>query len=147
LKTFFDPQTRLEVMERLLALDPASAPRWGTMNAAQMVAHCTEGMKMGTGELKVSGGLPGLIGWLFKALAYDDRRFRANAPTAKELKIADARDFELEKAQFLAMFLKLSAGPSALGSQRHPFFGTLTPEQWGKLLYKHLDHHFRQFGV
>ena len=28
----------------------------------------------------------------------------------------------------------------------HPYFGT-TAEQWGKSAYKHLDHHFRQFGV
>ena len=29
----------------------------------------------------------------------------------------------------------------------HPFFGTLTGKQWGETQYKHVDHHFRQFGV
>ena len=29
----------------------------------------------------------------------------------------------------------------------HPMFGKFTMEQWGKMEYKHLDHHLRQFGV
>ncbi len=29
----------------------------------------------------------------------------------------------------------------------HPLFGKLTPEQWGKSIYKHLDHHLQQFDV
>ena len=29
----------------------------------------------------------------------------------------------------------------------HPFFGSLTPQAWSRGMYKHLDHHLRQFGV
>jgi hypothetical protein len=29
----------------------------------------------------------------------------------------------------------------------HPFFGRLSGDEWGRLIYKHLDHHLRQFGV
>ncbi|MEO6592591.1 MAG: hypothetical protein ABIO52_09730 [Gemmatimonadaceae bacterium] len=29
----------------------------------------------------------------------------------------------------------------------HPAFGQLTPKAWGVLGYRHIDHHFRQFGV
>jgi hypothetical protein len=28
----------------------------------------------------------------------------------------------------------------------HPFFGPLTHGGWGRLAWKHLDHHLRQFG-
>jgi hypothetical protein len=28
----------------------------------------------------------------------------------------------------------------------HPYFGPLTPGDWGRLCWKHLDHHLRQFG-
>jgi hypothetical protein len=28
----------------------------------------------------------------------------------------------------------------------HPFFGPLTHAGWGRLAWKHLDHHLRQFG-
>ena len=147
MKTFFDPQVRIELMDRLLALEPGSAARWGTMDAARMLAHCTEAMKMPTGELQVKRGLPALIGWMFKRLAYDDRRFRRGAPTAREITITDPRDFEQEKAHFIVGFLKAAQGPAQITQPIHPFFGKLTNDQWGVLLYKHLDHHFRQFGV
>ncbi len=29
----------------------------------------------------------------------------------------------------------------------HPVFGKFTKEQYGKMNYKHLDHHLTQFGV
>ena len=29
----------------------------------------------------------------------------------------------------------------------HSFFGRLTPEEWAVLMYKHVDHHLRQFGA
>lgn len=147
MKTFFDRGTRAELLGRLEALDPGAAARWGTMDPAQMLAHCTAGFRMATGELRVRRGFIALFGWMLKSLAYDDRRFRTGAPTARELKIADPRAFAVEKAHFLEEFNRLGAGPAALGDRIHPFFGSLTAEQWGKLVYKHLDHHFRQFGV
>jgi hypothetical protein len=29
----------------------------------------------------------------------------------------------------------------------HPAFGKLSPRAWGVLIYKHLDHHLKQFGA
>ena len=28
-----------------------------------------------------------------------------------------------------------------------PFFGTMTPQEWDIIQFKHLDHHLNQFGV
>jgi transposase InsO family protein len=40
-----------------------------------------------------------------------------------------------------------AGGPTVCTNNPHSFFGTMTPEQWSILMYKHLDHHLRQFGV
>jgi hypothetical protein len=40
-----------------------------------------------------------------------------------------------------------TAGPAGCTRHPHSFFGRLTPEEWATLMYKHLDHHLRQFGV
>ena len=40
-----------------------------------------------------------------------------------------------------------SQGAACCTGHRHPFFGPLKPEQWAILMYKHVDHHLRQFGV
>ncbi len=40
-----------------------------------------------------------------------------------------------------------TAGREGCTSHPHSFFGRLTPDEWAILMYKHLDHHLRQFGV
>jgi hypothetical protein len=30
---------------------------------------------------------------------------------------------------------------------RHPRFGHLSGPEWGRLMYRHLDHHLTQFGL
>ncbi len=43
---------------------------------------------------------------------------------------------------------KFAAGGAAGCTKNpHSFFGKMTPEEWAILMYKHLDHHLRQFGV
>jgi hypothetical protein len=29
----------------------------------------------------------------------------------------------------------------------HALFGSMTGDDWGVLMYRHTDHHFRQFGI
>jgi LPS sulfotransferase NodH len=41
----------------------------------------------------------------------------------------------------------VAAGPKGCTTHPHSFFGRLTAEEWAILMYKHLDHHLRQFGV
>jgi hypothetical protein len=40
-----------------------------------------------------------------------------------------------------------AAGPSGCTTHPHTFFGPLTPDEWAELMYKHVDHHLRQFGA
>jgi hypothetical protein len=54
----------------------------------------------------------------------------------------------MEKEALLELVNKFYAsGPAGITKFPHPFFGSFTPDQWGKSMYKHLDHHLRQFGV
>lgn len=53
----------------------------------------------------------------------------------------------LEVRLQMESFNKLATGRSSITCHEHPFFGKMTGEDWGHLMYKHLDHHFRQFGV
>ena len=64
MKSLFDPKAQAEILARLEALTPATQARWGTMDVAQMLAHCGQGLLMPTGELPVKAGFPILIGWM-----------------------------------------------------------------------------------
>eukprot|EP01034_Spumella_vulgaris_P011942 gene11942-15193_t len=68
--------------------------------------------------------------------------------TIPDILISDPRDFEIERQKLKQHIQTFQAnGEETCTARPHPFFGKFTPEQWGKGLYKHLDHHLQQFGV
>jgi len=146
LKNFFDPSVPRELLERLDRLGPESPRQWGRMDVAQMLAHCTAAMGMPLGDVPVKTSFMALVGWLYKGVITEDKPFRRGVPTAPELTMTDPRELEREREALRACIHRLAAGPGAIRNWRHPFFGRLTETQWGCLSYKHLDHHFSQFG-
>ncbi len=38
-------------------------------------------------------------------------------------------------------------GPETVSRSTHSFLGKLSGPEWGRMMYKHLDHHLRQFGT
>jgi hypothetical protein len=140
-----------EVKTRLGKLEPQSERRWGKMTAAQMLAHCSMSMQWAVGEVvPEKGALPArLIGRLVKPMVFrNDDPMRKNSPTVRGLIVADERDLGKERNRLSGLIDKFTAGGAA-GCTRNPhsFFGRMMPEEWAILMYKHLDHHLRQFGV
>jgi hypothetical protein len=120
------------------------------MTAAQMLAHCGLGIDMARGELRPPRVFVGrLIGPLIRRMALrDDEPMRKNSPTARELVVPGDPGFAVEKARLRGLIERFAAAGSAGCTDfPHAFFGRLKPEEWGILMYKHLDHHLRQFGV
>jgi hypothetical protein len=139
-----------EVMiARLSALRPDSRRQWGTMDVAQMLAHCQVAMRVALGELQLKRGLVGILfGGFAKRKLLKPENWEHGMPTAPEFKIAGARDFAQEHEAMLELLRRFGrGGPSALTKEPHPFFGRLSSAQWDVLQWKHLDHHLRQFGV
>jgi transposase InsO family protein len=121
------------------------------MTAPQMLAHCSMSMQWAVGEtVPEKAALPArLMGRLVKPMVLrNDDPLRKNSPTAKALVVADERDLDRERNQLSGLIDKFAAGGAA-GCTRNPhsFFGRMTPDEWAILMYKHLDHHLRQFGV
>jgi Protein of unknown function (DUF1569) len=151
MKNLFDPTVANQVKARLGQLDPRSARRWGKMTAAQMLAHCSVSMQWAVGEVVPEKlALPArLMGRLIKPLVFrNDEPMRKNSPTALSLIIADERNLDTERDRLSGLIDKFAArGPAGCTRNQHSFFGKLTPDEWAILMYKHLDHHLRQFGV
>jgi hypothetical protein len=151
MKNMFDAVCVQEVKQRLSALSPDHQRQWGKMNAAQMLVHCSLGLEMAAGEIRPPRALMGrILGPVIKPMAFrDEEPMRRNSPTAKELVVIGvARDFETERKRLTVLIDRFAeAGPSGCTSHPHVFFGCLTPDEWAVLMYKHLDHHLRQFGA
>lgn len=150
MKNLFNTAQVEEVKGRLARLTPASQRQWGKMSVAQAVAHCCGSFELALGERTPPRLFMGrIIGWAVKPLVLrDDEPLRKNSPTVKDLVINDERDLGKERARLSALIARFAAAGSK-GCTKHPhaFFGRLTPDEWATLMYKHLDHHLRQFGV
>ena len=149
MKNLFDKDTYTEITNRINALTPDNQRQWGKMNAAQMLAHCKEAFKVPLSDKKMPRIFLGvLIGWMIKPKLYNESPWKQNLPTAPNFIIKDERDFEKEKMELSAMISQFyNAGPENVGKFPHPMFGSFTSEQWGKSIYKHIDHHLKQFNV
>ena len=120
------------------------------MTPAQAVAHCAGSLEMALGERKPPRMLVGrVMGWAIKPLALgNDAPMRPNSPTVPELRMKDDRDLERERPRLVALIDRFcDAGAAGCTTHPHSFFGRMTPDEWAVLMYKHLDHHLRQFGV
>lgn len=138
-----------KITHRIEQLQPESKAIWGKMTVAQMLAHCAGGMQMATGEIQLPRLLLGrILGPFLKASYYNNLPFPKGINTDKALVVTEHKDFLTEKQGLILQINKFHKGNTQYCTKApHPFLGHFTPEQWAKGMYKHLDHHLRQFGV
>ncbi len=153
IKNLLDPILVGDTKRRIMRLHPESERSWGNMTIAQTLAHCTSGILMAMGVINPTrAAFPSnVIGPLIKPLVFgNDKPMRRNSPSSPELFSADTTqcDFEVERARLITTIDRFfSAGAASCSKHPHPFFGQLKPHQWAILMYKHIDHHLRQFGA
>lgn len=149
MKNLLEKEAAEEVLTRIDQLQPAVRRLWGKMDVAQMMAHCSAALDMASGNVILPRIFIGrLIGPLIKPIYSNEKPFSKNNPTAPKLVVSDQRDFQRERDQLKVKVRKFQDGGEAKCTQHpHPFFGSLTPYEWGRGMYKHLDHHLRQFGA
>ncbi len=147
-RTIFDPIVAHELRTRVAELGAANAREWGTMTAAQAMAHCATGLEFAVGDRTAPRMFIGrVLGSLIKPLALGRGEMRRNSPTVPDLVVQDERELEAEKQRVLTLVDRFVAGGRAgCTTSPHSFFGRMNPDEWGVLMYKHLDHHLRQFG-
>ncbi|MEO5890522.1 MAG: DUF1569 domain-containing protein [Ferruginibacter sp.] len=147
MKTVFDKTTRDELISRIDALNENSAAQWGKMNVYQMLKHCTLCEEMYLGKKKYKrvflGRLFGKIG--LKNLMKDDRPLGRNAPTGADFKIKEkSGDLLSEKIKWISLIDEYARFSNH--DFEHWFFGKMSKKEVGYFVYKHSDHHLRQFN-
>jgi hypothetical protein len=149
MKSLFNPEVRREILQRLESLQSETSRQWGKMKPAQALAHCTTALEMATGDFPRKQVLLGkLLGPFLKSILLGEKPFGKNGPTDPAFIVGDARDFAKEKARLLATVARFcDKAPGAFDGNVHSFLGPLTGGEWGVMMYKHLDHHLRQFGL
>lgn len=146
----FDPKTTATVLSRLEKLNHTTTPQWGKMNSAQMLAHLNVAYDLAYNKIpyKSSFFKKFILKLLVKPLVVSEKPYKKNSHTAPEFIIADERDFEKEKSKFIDNVKQTEAhGANYFEGRESTSFGAMTAKEWSTQFYKHIDHHFTQFGV
>ena len=146
MKSIFEPSTREELKTRIQSLGENSTPLWGKMTVSQMMQHCAKWDEMALEKTRYKHSF---IGRLFGKIALKkmmkDAPMKKNMPTVPYFKIKEESDVTAEKQNWIRLIDEYThyTGRGHL----HPFFGKMTKEQTGIMMYKHVDHHLRQFNA
>jgi hypothetical protein len=145
--TIWDADAVSGIRSRLDNLTPQHKPRWGRMNAAQMQVHVRQQIECALGQLELKP-MTGVFRMpLMPYLIIHWLPWPKGAQTAPELVDPVTGDWDQERAALLdALEQLVASGPGGRFAE-HPMFGVLKGREWGVLVWRHLDHHFRQFGI
>ena len=146
--SLFDPADSQDVLGRLARLEPGAERQWGKMGAAQMMAHCSITLDMATGDQPRKQKLIGkLLGRFVRSSLLCEKPFGRNSPTDPAFIVTEEKHFDPEKMRLTELIKRFCArGPEKASLETHSFLGKLSGHEWGVMMYKHLDHHLRQFG-
>ena len=138
------------LVARINQLSAATQAQWGTMNVAQMLAHCnvTYEMVYETKHAKPNAFVGFMLRLFLKNKVVSTAPYPKNGGTAPQFVIKDSKDFEFEKQRLVAYLQRTQTlGASDFEQKESHSFGKLTATEWSNMFYKHLEHHLTQFGV
>ncbi|WP_442265632.1 DUF1569 domain-containing protein [Tenacibaculum sp. ZS6-P6] len=150
MKNIFSKEITEEVISRINTLTPQTQPKWGKMNVAQMMAHCSvsyEGIYTDK-HPKPNAFMRFVLKLLVKNQVVSEKPYPKNGRTAPQFLITEEKNFEKEKQILIDYLYKTQElGENHFDGKESTSFGKLTKQEWNNLFYKHLDHHLTQFGV
>lgn len=150
MKTIFDKTIREQLKSRIARIHEDNKADWGKMNLLQMLKHNTYwnrwilGKDNHTYSQAFMGKIFGKIA--LKRMIKDENPFDKNIPTSDQFKVKESDgNIEIEKEEWISLINEYEHynNPKFI----HDFFGKMTRNQIGILVYKHTDHHLRQFGI
>lgn len=148
--TMFDPAARAGLLARMERLTPKTERRWGSMTPAQMAFHLNAQLMNVLGELEPAPrAMPpifktGFFHWL---ILDSPMPWPKSTPTAPEYLSDTPGELEANVAALKSRLERVVANGEAKSSTVHPAFGPLDGRKVGKLLWKHWNHHLKQFGL
>lgn len=151
MESLFNTETHQAILNRINSLNESSQASWGKMNVGQMLKHCQLPLEIATKKRQMTTKVGFLKGLIFKSIVkshmYNDKPWKQNLQTPKEFIVTDAQVFANEKDNLVNLINEFADKKDSANWPTHPIFGDFTTEQRGKMQYKHLDHHLKQFGV
>lgn len=150
MKTIRDHTKKEELVRRLNSLSGDERPVWGKMSLEQMMSHLVQAC-----ELPFISSVPDRSDLLSRTLIKSLVLYVL--PMPKEVKVSPEMDqqakgrppggFAADRQKVIEEIDRIASLPIDHQCLGHPFFGKMSVKEWGVIVYKHTDHHLKQFGV
>ena len=149
MKTILKEPDRKIILERVSKLHSDSPRQWGTMTPAEMLWHLRSQLELALGILPQTTFVQSYLALPpFRWLSLYVISWPKGVRTAPEMNVRKQHpavsNIDTEKVLLLQ---RLSEVISTSELNAHPLFGKMSKRLWGRLIWKHFDHHLRQFGV
>lgn len=146
-----DNTSLAHLVTRINKLQTGATPKWGKMTVEEMLTHCSTAIKMGMGDIPGKAQFGKAKAALARLLFIDLFPFPKGSPTAPELHprmgLRKPEEFARERDILIAQLHRINGAADDHVFADHPVFRQMGRKRWGQLVYKHIDHHLRQFGV
>ena len=146
-----DPGQRAAILARLRKLAPNSPRQWGRMTPHQAVCHLSDAFRSMMGDKPVSSvATPfsrSVIKWVaLRAPMQWPHGVKTMPEVDQEIGGTKPAEFARDR-QELEVLMEQFVAREGRNLQPHPMFGCLTPTEWRRWGWLHMDHHLRQFGL
>jgi hypothetical protein len=152
MKTLDGSTSLRELLDRLDRVTPDSVRRWGVMTPHQMICHLNDSFKVAMGEKAATNKSSWMMRTIGKRFAlYAPMQWPQNLETMPEVdqKVGGTRpiDFWRDRDSLSRTMSRFVAAEPDFTWSRHPLFGRMSPRDWKRWGYLHMDHHLRQFSA
>ena len=157
MRSLLETRSRDTLRQRSLSLRPDALALWGRFTAPQMLSHVIQSLRVMCGEVPMPAEQSN---WLvrhapLKPLLIYVLPFPKGLPTSPVLLERAAGDpsafseatWQGELRAFADLLDSIGLKSNETVWPTHAAFGSLSGREWGVLQYRHLNHHFRQFGL
>ncbi len=151
MKNFFKEKNRVSLLNRLSNLTNEHTSRWGKMNSHQVIVHLTDPFRAALNERPVAVHRSAFSKWPFNKFVVYIMPWPKGAPTAPEfiqgVKGSTPVEFEKDKQELFRAMEKFVLSEKTMTFLPSPVFGKINNKDWGRLMWRHVNHHLKQFGV
>ena len=145
-RTLRNDTDRAQLLERLHRVPRDAKPLWGKLDAHRMLCHTADVMRIALGEIPSKPEHSFFSRTIGKYMVVNTglQAPRGKIQTAPEMMTSLPKSWDADLATCAELMERVGQGSARAV---HPAFGQLSPDEWGRMCYKHLNHHLVQFGV
>lgn len=150
MKNLLNPKDLNGLIDRIQQLTPDLERQWGTMTVQQMVVHLSDALRDTLGDKPSEKHKLAVGKWPLNILVSQYLPWPKGTPTAPEYRQGAGgttlTELKQDKQTLIELMHRVAGQPKNQSFEIHPAFGKLSNRQWGRLCWRHIDYHLRQFS-